>query len=84
MIVDTSILPLVDTTGWSSSEQPFILQVGLTCLCSFQCRPTLGALPTMWSIAQKVKWEAFFWGFGTALGELPPYFVARAGKMDSI
>lgn len=30
--------------------------------------------------------EAFLWGFGTAIGELPPYFVARAaaeaGKVD--
>ena len=30
--------------------------------------------------------EAFLWGAGTALGELPPYFVARAassaGGMD--
>jgi hypothetical protein len=25
--------------------------------------------------------EAFLWGAGTALGELPPYFVARAGKV---
>jgi hypothetical protein len=24
--------------------------------------------------------EAFLWGLGTALGELPPYFVSRAGK----
>jgi vacuole membrane protein 1 len=23
---------------------------------------------------------AFLWGFGTALGELPPYFVARAAS----
>jgi hypothetical protein len=25
-----------------------------------------------------LQFEAFLWGFGTALGELPPYFVARA------
>jgi len=25
-----------------------------------------------------VKWESFFWGMGTAIGELPPYFVAKA------
>ena len=24
---------------------------------------------------------AFLWGFGTALGELPPYFVARAASI---
>ncbi len=25
--------------------------------------------------------SAFLWGMGTAIGELPPYFVARAGKL---
>ena len=25
--------------------------------------------------------EAFLWGFGTAIGELPPYFVARAASI---
>lgn len=25
--------------------------------------------------------EAFLWGLGTAIGELPPYFVARAGMI---
>ena len=33
------------------------------------------------SIVQAVFLEAFFWGFGTALGELPPYFVARAASL---
>ena len=39
-----------------------------------------------WSIYQAVFFEAFLWGAGTAMGELPPYFVARAasaaGGMD--
>jgi hypothetical protein len=25
--------------------------------------------------------EAFLWGLGTALGELPPYFIARAASI---
>jgi hypothetical protein len=29
----------------------------------------------------KVRLEAFMWGAGTALGELPPYFVARAHRL---
>lgn len=29
-------------------------------------------------IVNKIKWEAFAWGLGTALGELPPYLIARA------
>lgn len=33
---------------------------------------------SVWMIMNKIKWEAFFWGLGTAIGELPPYLVARA------
>lgn len=25
-----------------------------------------------------VQFEAFLWGLGTAIGELPPYFMAKA------
>lgn len=32
------------------------------------------------AIYQAVIIEAFLWGLGTAIGELPPYYVARAGK----
>lgn len=32
------------------------------------------------SILPQVQLEATLWGFGTALGELPPYFISRAGK----
>ncbi|KAI5076502.1 hypothetical protein GOP47_0008567 [Adiantum capillus-veneris] len=31
-------------------------------------------------ILQQVHWEAVLWGVGTALGELPPYFVSRAAR----
>lgn len=33
---------------------------------------------TIWMIMNKVKWESFAWGLGTAIGELPPYLIARA------
>lgn len=39
--------------------------------------PTIGIL----SIYYSVIIEAFLWGIGTAIGELPPYFVARAASM---
>jgi len=26
--------------------------------------------------------EAFMWGMGTAIGELPPYFMARAARLS--
>lgn len=35
---------------------------------------------TYWEILRKVQAEALLWGIGTAIGELPPYFVARTGK----
>lgn len=30
----------------------------------------------------KVRFEAFLWGAGTALGELPPYFMAKAARLS--
>lgn len=30
----------------------------------------------------KVRYEAFLWGAGTALGELPPYFMAKAARIS--
>lgn len=33
----------------------------------------------LWDIYTKVMFQAFAWGAGTAIGELPPYFVAKAG-----
>ncbi|GFS56781.1 vacuole membrane protein 1 [Trichonephila inaurata madagascariensis] len=37
---------------------------------------------TILKIMSKVRWEAFMWGFGTALGELPPYFMAKAARLS--
>ncbi|CAG0913573.1 unnamed protein product [Notodromas monacha] len=36
----------------------------------------------IWTIMSKVRLEAFMWGAGTALGELPPYFMARAARLS--
>jgi len=38
---------------------------------------------SFWKILWKVKLEAFFWGLGTAFGELPPYFMARAARLGN-
>ena len=34
------------------------------------------------SILPQVQVEAILWGVGTALGELPPYFISRAGMYN--
>merc|ERR1712088_810277 len=36
----------------------------------------------MGAIIAKVRVEAFCWGMGTAIGELPPYFMARAARLS--
>lgn len=38
---------------------------------------------SFWKILWKVKLEAFFWGLGTAFGELPPYFMARTASLGT-
>ncbi|XP_033107861.1 vacuole membrane protein 1-like [Anneissia japonica] len=40
-----------------------------------------GAVITIWNVISKVRLEAFMWGAGTALGELPPYFMAKAARL---
>ncbi|XP_026288817.1 vacuole membrane protein 1 isoform X1 [Frankliniella occidentalis] len=37
---------------------------------------------SIWNIMSKVRVESFMWGAGTALGELPPYFMARAARLS--
>nr|BAJ94121.1 predicted protein [Hordeum vulgare subsp. vulgare] len=36
---------------------------------------------TVWGVYTKVALAVFLWGGGTAIGELPPYFVARAARL---
>ena len=43
----------------------------------YQGTPTISVL----TIYQSVILEAFLWGLGTAIGELPPYYVARAASL---
>ncbi|XP_068159047.1 vacuole membrane protein 1 [Drosophila tropicalis] len=44
--------------------------------------PYVKRMPNIWSIMSKVRMEAFLWGAGTALGELPPYFMAKAARLS--
>lgn len=46
---------------------------------------TLAALSSVsiLSIMSKVRLESFMWGAGTAIGELPPYFMARASALSA-
>ena len=52
----------------------------------FKTCPQYNGIPSVpvMSIYFAVIIEAFLWGLGTAIGELPPYYVARAGKKSMI
>ncbi|XP_024117075.2 vacuole membrane protein 1 [Oryzias melastigma] len=39
---------------------------------------------SVWTIISKVRLEACMWGAGTAIGELPPYFMARAARLSGV
>ncbi|KAL6971468.1 meiotic spindle pole body protein Kms1, partial [Sarracenia purpurea var. burkii] len=53
--------------------------------CSEFGPPLFSSLPgskvPLSSILPQVQMEAILWGFGTAIGELPPYFISRAARM---
>ncbi|CAH1801837.1 unnamed protein product [Owenia fusiformis] len=46
------------------------------------CPDEQGDSMSLWTIVSKVRIEAFMWGAGTAIGELPPYFMARAARLS--
>ncbi|EGD75424.1 hypothetical protein PTSG_06500 [Salpingoeca rosetta] len=37
---------------------------------------------TILAVISKIRYPAMMWGAGTAIGELPPYFVARAARLS--
>lgn len=61
-------------TAYSCGNLDFATRGPDAFICDSSSTSPLGAT----AIFAKVVLECFFWGAGTALGELPPYFVARA------
>lgn len=50
---------------------------------AFICVEKGTVAPSFFELWQLIAIEAFLWGAGTAIGELPPYFVARAARLAS-
>ncbi|XP_055348599.1 vacuole membrane protein 1-like [Paramacrobiotus metropolitanus] len=51
-------------------------------LCPEGINNDVDFVPSLWNIMSKVRLESFMWGLGTAIGELPPYFMARAARLS--
>lgn len=47
----------------------------------FNCRKIIGSKPLTMNIFSKVYHSIFFWGLGTAIGEIPPFFIARKARI---
>ena len=52
--------------------------------CSEFGPPVFTSQVPLSSILPMVQIEAILWGIGTSLGELPPYFISRAGMRNSV
>ncbi|KAF9948285.1 Vacuolar membrane protease [Mortierella alpina] len=84
------LLGIASSVGLGTGLHTFILFLGphiaevTLAAYKFLCKsPEELAVPlTIYSIFCAVQWESFFWGLGTAIGELPPYFVARAAALS--
>lgn len=53
--------------------------------CKLDCQTTFGpkdnSTVTVWRLWALVTVQCMLWGFGTAVGELPPYMVSRAARL---
>ncbi|XP_065190123.1 vacuole membrane protein 1-like [Sycon ciliatum] len=71
----------VTLAAWSCMSVDFPAPPYPAALICPEGSPAVGAVMSLWTIMSKVRWEAMMWGAGTAIGELPPYFVARAARL---
>ncbi|GLH01749.1 Vacuole membrane protein 1 [Gryllus bimaculatus] len=81
-------LGVLSSVGLGTGLHTFLLYLGphiaAVTLAAYECGkendPQWGA--SILNIMSKVRLEAMMWGAGTALGELPPYFMARAARLS--
>ncbi|KAI4454613.1 membrane-associated progesterone receptor component-related [Holotrichia oblita] len=71
-------LAAYECNGLNFPEPPYPDEI--ICPTSLSGTATVSIL----SIMSKVRLESMCWGAGTALGELPPYFMARAARLSGI
>ncbi|AQK49179.1 Vacuole membrane protein KMS1 [Zea mays] len=79
-------LGVASSIGLGSGLHTFVLYLGphiaLFTIKAVQCgRIDLKTAPYD-TIQLKIQLEAVLWGIGTALGELPPYFISRAARLS--
>lgn len=60
-----------------TSNTSVLVHVGASDSAIDQQNPNMTNMELFW----EVSFEALLWGWGTAIGELPPYLVARAARL---
>ncbi|KAG7483769.1 hypothetical protein MATL_G00041910 [Megalops atlanticus] len=76
-------LGILSSVGLGTGLHTFLLYLGPH-IASIICPHDEAAEDSisLWTIISKVRLEACMWGAGTAIGELPPYFMARAARLS--
>ncbi|KAF9795655.1 hypothetical protein SFRURICE_017728 [Spodoptera frugiperda] len=82
------VLGVCSSVGLGTGLHTFLLYLGphiarvtlAAIICPAQIDPN--NVVSIWNIMSKVRIESMMWGIGTALGELPPYFMARAARLS--
>ncbi|CAI9289661.1 unnamed protein product [Lactuca saligna] len=81
-------LGVASSIGLGSGLHTFVLYLGphipFFTIKAMQCRRVdlKSAVDDTINILPQVQVEAIIWGLGTALGELPPYFISRAASIS--
>ncbi|WAR03410.1 VMP1-like protein [Mya arenaria] len=77
-------LGILSSVGLGTGLHTFLLYLGphiaAVTLAAYECMST--DFPEPPYPTHKVRLESFMWGAGTAIGELPPYFMARAARLS--
>lgn len=72
--LSAALSPAYAANAWGSGDSAVFSNFGGSAAA--------GGFSLVLAVAAKVAWPAFLWGVGTALGELPPYFIARAARLS--
>ncbi|ONM37366.1 Vacuole membrane protein KMS1 [Zea mays] len=79
-------LGVASSIGLGSGLHTFVLYLGphiaLFTIKAVQCGRIDLKIAPYDTIQLKIQLEAVLWGIGTALGELPPYFISRAARLS--
>jgi membrane protein YqaA with SNARE-associated domain len=74
------LLGILSSIGFGSGLHTFVLFLAPFIIEKTMIQDNLEITDKLISTFTMIYYETFLWGMGTAIGELPPYFLARISK----